>query len=135
MLSQAMYDHVIDERALRVEQCGILSLIHCQARSVIHGDVLYGGKRVGASKANISHVTHVENADGSAHSHVLSNDPARRRIFNRHLPAVEVHHLGTHLAVSRVKRGLAERGRGRLNSGQKEPRLAQLVRCQNAQTH
>jgi hypothetical protein len=35
----------------------------------------------------------------------------RCRIFNRHIPAVEFHHLGTHLAMNAVQRCLAN-GRG-----------------------
>ena len=49
---------------------------------------------------------------------VLGHDAARGRVFNRHVPAVEFHHLGAHLAMDSVERGLADGWRSRLNCGQ-----------------
>src|SRR5262249_31801209 len=41
-----------------------------------------------------------------------------RGIFDRHVPAIEFDHLGAHLAMDSIQRGLADGRRGRLNSGQ-----------------
>jgi hypothetical protein len=45
---------------------------------------------------------------------VLGDDAAanRSRIFNRHVPAVEIDHLRAQLAVSGIKRSLANNGCG-----------------------
>jgi hypothetical protein len=64
-------------------------------------------------------VADVKNADAGAHCHVLGDDaPANRsRILNRHVPAIEVDHLGAQFAVRGIKGSFANNGCG-LDRGQ-----------------
>ena len=80
--------------------------------------MLDGGECLAPGQANITHVTDVEDAHAGAHRIVLSDNAARRRIFDGHIPAIEIHHLRAHLAMDGVKRSLANGWRGRRNSGQ-----------------
>ena len=50
----------------------------------------------------------VEDADAGAHGHVLGDEAG---VFDRHVPAAEVDHLGAEAAVGGVQCGLAECGR------------------------
>src|SRR5439155_6193550 len=97
---------------------GVLSLPNGEPRCVVHRNVLDGGQGFTAGEADIAHVADVKNADASADCIVLSNNSARRRIFDWHLPAVEVDHLCTHLAMGGVERSLSGDWRSSLNSGQ-----------------
>ena len=107
VIAEAVHNHVINKRPLRIKQCGILGLSNGEAGSVIHRDVLDGSQRFRTLQANIAHVTYVENANARANRIVLGDDSAGRRIFNRHVPAVEFDHLRSHLAMDGVERGFA----------------------------
>src|SRR4029077_3099866 len=86
--------------------------------------MLHGGQRFPAGQADIAHVADVENSDAGAHRHVLGNNaaPDRGRVFHRHVPAVELHHLRAHLAMDGVQRSLPDLfwdgGRSSLDNGQ-----------------
>jgi hypothetical protein len=71
-------------------------------RRIIHADVLNSIERLGAMYADIAHVADIENTDAVANRHVLSDKPALLRIFDGHVPAIEIHHLGAHLAMDSV---------------------------------
>ena len=113
-----MHDHIIDKRPLRIQQRRILRLADGKPGSIVHRNMLDGGKRFGPGKPNIAHVADVKNTYAVAHRIVLGHDAAGRGVFNRHVPAVEFHHLGPHLAMDAIQRGLADGQGGRLNSGQ-----------------
>src|SRR5580698_2227728 len=67
---------------------------------------------------NIPHVTDIENAHTRTHRVVLGNNPARRRVFHRHVPAIELHHLRAHLAMDGVQCRLADYRPGGFSGGQ-----------------
>src|SRR5580658_5569425 len=95
--------------------------------------MLHGGQRFAASKTDISHVADIEDAHAGTHGHVLVHDAAsdRRRVFDGHVPAVEVDHLRAHLAMNGIQRSLAnvlrnvlwDGGRSGFSNGQTEPRF------------
>src|SRR5215470_7256882 len=104
-----MDDHIVDKRALRVEQRRILRLADPEPRGVVHGNMLDGGERIRAMKANVSHVANVENAHAGAHRQVLGNDA---RVFHGHIPTVKIDHLRAEAAMYGVECGLAYGGGG-----------------------
>ena len=121
VFAEAVDDHVVHERSLRIEQRRILRLPDRQPRRVVHRDVLHRRERLRSGQADVAHVADVEDADAGAHRHVLVDDAAAERggIFDRHVPAVELHHLRAHLAMDGVQRGFADGGR--LNRRQSKP--------------
>jgi hypothetical protein len=56
-----------------------------------------------------------------------------RRIFDRHVPAIELDHLRAHLAMDGVERGLANNQWSRWGDGHEEPRSTGLS-CQESGT-
>jgi hypothetical protein len=80
--------------------------------------MLYRGQRLRSGEPDIAHVADVEDADASTNRVVLGHDAADGRVFNGHVPAVEFDHFRAHLAMHRVKRGLANSWRSRLDCGQ-----------------
>ena len=107
VFAQAMHDHIVHKRPLRIEQRGILRLTNRQLCSVIHTHMLHRGQRLRACQANVAHVANIKDADTRADRHVLGDQAARAGIFDRHIPSVEGHHLRAHLAVDGVQRRLA----------------------------
>ena len=79
---------------------------------VVHGDVLHRFKRLRAGDADVAHVADVEDADAVADREVLLHQAADGGVLDRHVPAVEVDHLGAQLAMNGVQRGFAQRGDG-----------------------
>jgi hypothetical protein len=84
---------------------------------VVHGDVLHGGERAGATELDLAHMAHIEEADAGAHGHVLPDQSnaeavAGSGVFDRHVPAAEVDHFGLEGAVRGVECGLFERRGG-----------------------
>ena len=114
LFAEAMDDDVIDESPLRVEKSGVLRLSDGEARRVVHGDVLDGGEGVGAGEADVAHMADVEDPHAGANRHVLGDDaPADGgRIFDRHVPSVELDHAGPEGAMDGIQRGLADGRRG-----------------------
>ena len=92
-----------------------------QPGSVIHGEVLDGGQRLRTGEADVAHVADVKDTDPGADGRVFVDNAAtdRGRIFDRHIPAIELHHLGAHLAMDGVQRSFADGGR--LNRRQSRP--------------
>ncbi len=114
VVAEPVDEDVVDERALRREQRGVVRLAVLEARGIVHGDVLHGGQRAGAAKLDLAHVAHVEEADAGAHGQVLGDEAAAGAgILDRHVPAAEVDHLGLEGAMGGVESGLFERGRRR----------------------
>src|SRR6185437_13755339 len=111
-LPQAVHDDVVHEGALRIEQGGVLSLPNGQPRGIVHSDVLGRFQRLRAGNADITHVADVKNTDASTHSQVFGNQATGGRVLDRHVPAVEFHHLGAHAAMHGVEGGLAHGGSG-----------------------
>ncbi len=108
-----MHKDVVDKRTLRREQSGVVRLAILEARRVVHGDVLHRGQRTRAAKLDFAHVAHVKEPHAGAHCHVLGDQaPARAGIFDRHVPAAEIHHLGLQGAVCGVQGSLFQRGGG-----------------------
>src|SRR5579863_7150831 len=80
--------------------------------------MLNRGQRFGALQKDVAHMRDVEDAHPGANRVVLGNNASDGGVFDRHVPAIEIDHLRAHLPMDRVKRGLANGRRGRLNSGQ-----------------
>jgi hypothetical protein len=108
-----MDDNVIHKCTLRIKQGRVLRLPNRQPGSVIHGNVLNSCQRLRTSQAYVTHVADIEDADPGAHCHMLGDDAAAQRcgVFDRHVPAIEFHHLRTHLAMDGVQRSFADGGR------------------------
>src|ERR1700692_4494442 len=69
----------------------------------------------------------VKNSNAGANRHVLGDNAATDRgwVFDGHIPAVEFHHLRSHLAMDGVQRGLADDRCG-FDFRQEEPQLESL---------
>jgi hypothetical protein len=52
-------------------------------------------------------VADIENANASAHGHVLSNQAG---VLDRHVPSAKIDHLGAHLAMNAVQGSLTQSG-------------------------
>src|SRR5581483_11973587 len=115
---QAVHDDIVNKSALRIKHGRVLGLANGKAGGVVHSDVLNGEKGLRADQANVAHVAHIEEANAVSDRIVLGDDAAAGGILDGHVPAVEFDHLGAHLAVDGMERGLADGGRGRLNCGQ-----------------
>src|SRR5258708_32431911 len=111
VLAEAMHNHVIDKRALRIQHRRIVSLPNCELRCVIHADVLYRHERASLltprSYADASHVAAIEKPHAAAHGLVLRDQAAARRVLARHVPAVKINHFRARTAAQRVQRRLA----------------------------
>ena len=125
VFAETMHDDVVNKRALGIKKSGVLRLPDRQTTRVVHGNVLDGRQRLRSREADVTHVADVEDADAGAHRVVLGHDAAGGRVFDGHVPAIEFNHLGAHLAVDGVQRGLADGRRSRLNGRQAEP----SIRC------
>src|SRR4051794_16901582 len=133
VLTEAVDDHVIDECPFRIQHCRVLRLADSEAGGVVHGNMLYGRQGLRTGEPDVSHVADIKDAHSGADCHVLSDDSAaeRGRIFNRHLPAIEFHHLCAHPAVEGVQRSFTDGGR--LNRRQNRPQRA-VAGCQDGVT-
>ena len=105
-----VHDHVVHKSALRIKHRRILRLSNVQLRRVIDSDVLDGRERLRSVDADVAHVTHVEDANAVAHSEMLSDQAAVLGIFDRHVPAIKVDHLGAHLAMNGIQCSFTGRG-------------------------
>ncbi len=108
MLGQAMHDDVVDERSLGIKHGRILRLADGELRRIVHRDVLNRFERLRAGHADVAHVADVENANAAAHGEVFFHQSADRGVLDRHVPAIEVDHLGSKLAMDGVQSGLAD---------------------------
>jgi hypothetical protein len=84
---------------------------------------LHSRERARTGEADVPHMADVEDADAPAHRHVLIDDAAAdgSRIFDRHIPSVELDHFCAHLSMDSVQRGLAYNRRSGLSDRQEEP--------------
>ena len=125
-----MHDHIVDKGSRRIEHRRILRLPDRQSRNVIHREMLYRRQGARSAKANIPHMAHVKNAHAEPHRQMLGDDAARR-IFDRHLPAVEIDHLGAHPAMGSVEGGDAGGRHVGRKRGQRNPDQKQWLGCQD----
>jgi hypothetical protein len=65
---------------------------------------------------DVPHVADIKKAHAGPHRHMLGNNPAKRRVFNGHIPAVKLHHFRAHLPMNGVQSSL---GRSSSQNGQK----------------
>jgi hypothetical protein len=77
-----------------------LRLSDREARSIVHRDVLHRGEGLGASQPNVAHMAYVKNSNSCTYGHVLGDYAG---VLNRHVPAVELNHLRTQLAMNGVE--------------------------------
>src|SRR6266540_1719643 len=108
IITYAVHGEVVDDRAVRVTQQGVLDLAHVQSRHVVGGQMLERGEGPGALDLELAHVAHVEEPDGAPHRAVLLDDA---RVLHRHVPAAEGHHARPGLDVRLMERGALEGGR------------------------
>ena len=80
---------VVDERALRRGQRGILRLPNRQSRRVVGRQPLDGREGVGAGQLDLAHVTDIEEPGAGADGQVLIGDA---RVLDGHFPAAELDH-------------------------------------------
>ena len=96
---------VVDECSLGIEHGRVLRLADGQLRGIVHGEGLDGGQRARAAELDIAHVADVEQPYAGADRHVLGGDAG---VFDRHIPAAEIDHLGAELPVDTIECGLAQ---------------------------
>ena len=113
-----MDDHVIHKSALRIEQSGVLACPMASREASFIEMCCTAASASRSGQADVAHVADVKDAHAGANGNVLGDNATRRRIFDRHVPAIELDHVGAHLAMNGVQRGLADGGRCRLNGGQ-----------------
>ena len=90
--AEAVDEQVVDERALRRQQAGVLRLPDLRASTAsLRRDALDGGERVLAGDLDLAHVADVEEPGARAHRHVLVDDAG---VLDRHVPAAERDHPG-----------------------------------------
>ena len=104
---EAVDEQVVDERALRRQQAGVLRLPHGKLRCVVGRDALDGGERVLAGDLDLAHVADVEQPGAGAHRGMLVRQAA---VLDRHVPAAERNHPGSGGAVASVERRFLESG-------------------------
>ena len=100
-----MDEEVVDESAFGRHQSRIVSLADGEFRSVIATDVLDEGKSLRAFDFDFAHVADVEEPHTGAHGFVLGENAG---IFDRHVPAAEIHHFGAHAPVLGIQGSLAK---------------------------
>ena len=127
ILAKVMDNHIVHESPLGVKAAPSTSLADGQSeprtRSFIEMCCTAASQACGPARFRIIslHVTDVEDAHASPNGIVLGHNAARGWVFNRHIPAVEFDHFGTHLAMHRIESGLTDGGSG-FNCGQRGAR-------------
>ncbi len=116
-LPHPMHNHIVNKRPLRIKQRRILRLPNRQPRRVVHRQMLHRRECLPPRNPYIPHMADVKNPHSRPHRHMLRNNPA---VFHRHVPAVEIDHLGAHLSMDRIKRGGADIRHVGRDSGQKD---------------
>ena len=82
---------VVDERALVVEDRGVLHAARCERADVVAGDPVDEGVPVHTGDLELAHVRHVEDPDVGAHRLVLGENAGW--VLHRHFVAGEGNHL------------------------------------------
>ena len=95
-----VHQQVVDERAALGHQSRIVRLPDRQLRRVVARDPLHQVERRVPAHFDFAHVAHVEQARARAHGLVLGKDAG---IFQRHVPAAKIDHLGAKAAVDGVQ--------------------------------
>ncbi len=72
---------------------------------IVHQQALHGVERARSAKLNIAHVRDIKQAYARADGHMLRDEAG---VFDRHIPAAEVDHLGFVLAVPCVQSSRAK---------------------------
>src|SRR5579862_8754040 len=101
---------VVDETAVLVQQSRVVGLPFLQAGCIVGRDEVHEAFCFGTANFNLSHVAHVENADGVSNG-VMFFEYAG--ILYGHVPAPEVHHARAHAPMDRVEWCQLQRGRER----------------------
>ena len=96
---------VVDETAVSIEQRRILGLAELEFRRVVDGDVLHQIERLRAAHFDLAHVADVEQSHALAHGAMLVEDAC---VFDGHVPAAEVDHLGAYGTMDGVERSLEQ---------------------------
>src|SRR5476651_375628 len=99
--TETVHEQVVDERALRREQAGVLRLPDLQLRRVVRRDALDRRERVLAGDLDLAHVADVEDPGAGAHGRVFVREAA---VLDGHVPAAERDHFGSRGAVAGVER-------------------------------
>src|SRR5262249_47529550 len=99
--SAPVHDDVVDDTAAGGQQQRVLGLSVRQAADVVGGHILAGRQCAGAAHLDLAHVADVKQTGPRTHHLVLADDA---RVLHRHLPAGEVDHARTELAVLLVQR-------------------------------
>ena len=103
---EPVHEQIVDESAVRRRQPRVLRLADGELRRVVRRDALDGGERVLPGDLDLAHVADVEDARAGAHGEMLVHDA---RVFDRHVPPAERHHLRAGSTMSGVERRLFER--------------------------
>ena len=110
---EAIHEQVVDERAGRRHQAGVLRLTDGEPAGVVRRNALHGRQRVLAGDLDLAHVADVEEAGARPHGGVLGHDAAAG-ILDGHVPAAERNHFRAGSTVTSVERRLLERSFGGL---------------------
>src|SRR5258705_13466011 len=121
VFAEAMNDHVVYERTLRIKHRGVMRLADDEFRGVVHRNMLNGRESAAGSlvrvNTNVAHVADVKNANAPAHGFMLGHETAARRVLNGHIPAAKIDHFRAKLPVQRVEGRLAKFNFGRRCDG------------------
>ena len=105
-----VHEQVIDKRPRGSHQAGILRLAIDKPGGVVAGNELHQVEGLRAADLDFAHVADVKKAGRGARGDVFAHDSG---IFDGHIPAAKIDHLGAHAAMHKVESRLAElRGRG-----------------------
>ena len=115
VLAQAMNDHVVHKRPLRIKQRRIVRLTDRQLRRIVHAEVLHrserAARRTPRANPNVAHVANVENCHTEPRTALCSaTKPAARRILDGHIPAAKIDHFRAQPPVHGVERRLSKFG-------------------------
>ena len=91
IVSNLVYQDVVDESAVFVQQARILSLPVLQLRHRVGGDVIGQLRRFRPADFNLAHVADIEEPHGISNGVVLVNQAG---IGNRHIPTAKINHPG-----------------------------------------
>ena len=83
---EAIHEQVVDERAGRRHQAGVLRLTDGEPAGVVRRNALHGRQRVLAGDLDLAHVADVEDPGAGADGGVLVGQAA---VFDRHFKAAE----------------------------------------------
>ena len=101
--AEAVDQQVIDERALRRQQTGVLRLSDGELRRVVGRDALDRGERVLAGDLDLAHMADVEDSSAVADGGMFVREAA---VLDRHVPSAERDHSGARHAVTGIERRL-----------------------------